>query len=486
MRQHAPIPRARGARGGAAGAVLAALVLAPGTAAAATAPEAPASPSLWGGVPFLGILLSIALFPLLAPRFWERNYPKVAAGWALLLALPLIVARGSAALGALWHLLVVDYLPFVILLVTLFTIGGGIVVRGTLRGSPAVNAALLATGTLLASVIGTTGASVLLIRPLLRANRGRRHRAHTVVFFIFLVANIGGSLTPLGDPPLFLGFLAGVPFGWTLSLWRETLLVGGAVLAVFVVLDTRLWRREGAAARRAGAAAREPLRIAGLVNLLFLAGVVLAIAGSGAWHPGEVALLGVRQGAQNLARDALLLAMLAASWLATPRRLREENGFTWAPMREVAILFAAIFVTMLPPLEMLRAGAHGPLAALDRAVRAPAHYFWACGLLSSFLDNAPTYLTFLASALGRLYPWLPDREAVLRLATEHHATLAAIATGAVFMGANSYIGNAPNFMVRAIAVEQGVRMPSFFGYMLRYSLPVLLPVFALATWVFFR
>jgi len=372
----------------------------------------------------------------------------------------------------------------VILLATLFTVAGGIVVRGTLRGSPIVNASFLATGTLLASLIGTTGASVLLIRPLLRANRDRRHRAHTIVFFIFLAANIGGALTPLGDPPLFLGFLAGVPFGWPLSLWRETLLAAGLVLATYVALDVHLWRRE-AAVRSPGATPPEPLRVAGIYNLFFVAGVVLAIAGSGAWHPGDLSLLGVRQGAQNLARDALLLAMLAGSWFATPRRLRVENGFTWGPMREIATLFGAIFVTMLPPLEMLRAGSHGALAALEGTVRTPAHYFWACGLLSSFLDNAPTYLTFLSAAIGRLYPWLPDREAVVRLATEGRATLQAIATGAVLMGANTYLGNAPNFMVRAIAEESGVRMPSFFGYVFRYTLPILVPTFLLVTWVFF-
>jgi Na+/H+ antiporter NhaD/arsenite permease-like protein len=306
-----------------------------------------------------------------------------------------------------------------------------------------------------------------------------------VVFFIFLVANIGGALTPLGDPPLFLGFLHGVPFFWTVSLWKEMLFVTALVLAAFVALDTYYWRREDPVVRERPRAAGEPLRIEGWQNFVILAGVLAVVAASGFWRAGHLEVFGIHQTIENLVRDAALLLLLAASWVATPQRLRSENEYTWGPIREVAILFAGIFVTIIPPLLMLRAGEKGALAPLVDAVRTPAQFFWATGALSSFLDNAPTYLTFLSSALGRLYPGVPEREAIHRLIAENNAFLQAVATGAVFMGANTYIGNAPNFMVKAIAEEAGVKMPSFFGYMLAYSLPILFPVFVLVTWVFF-
>jgi Na+/H+ antiporter NhaD/arsenite permease-like protein len=440
----------------------------------------------WSAVPFLGILLSIALFPLLAPRFWHHHYPKVSAAWAAVLIVPFVAAYGRPAIDAILHMAIVDYVPFIVLIGTLFTIGGGILIRGTLRGSPAVNAAIIAIGTVLASWIGTTGAAVLLIRPLLRANRDRRHAAHTVVFFIFLVANIGGALTPLGDPPLFLGFLHGVPFFWTLSLWKEMLLVALLTLAAYVALDAYHWRREDPSVRAPRTSPREPLRIEGWHNFIYLAGVLAAVIVSGVWHPGDVSVLGVHQQVQNLLRDAFLLVMAAASWVTTARRAREENEYTWGPIREVAILFAGIFATIIPPLLMLRAGVQGALSPVVRAVQMPAGFFWVTGGLSSFLDNAPTYLTFLSTALGRLFPGVPEREAVLRLIAEQGAYLQAVATGAVFMGANTYIGNAPNFMVKSIAEEAGVEMPSFFGYITRYTLPYLVPIFLLVTWVFFK
>jgi Na+/H+ antiporter NhaD/arsenite permease-like protein len=440
---------------------------------------------MWSGLPFVAMLLSIALFPLLAPKFWHHHYPKVSAGWAAVLVVPFVLAYGGAAVHELLHVAIVDYVPFIVLLGALFTVGGGIYVRGTLRGSPLVNGALIAIGTILASWVGTTGAAMLLVRPLLRANRGRRYRAHTVVFFIFLVANIGGSLTPLGDPPLFLGFLHGVPFFWTFGLWKEALLVAALVLGVYLGLDALLWRREGDVVRAPQEGGREPLGIEGAHNFLLLGGILAAVILSGIWQGGDVVILGVHQQVQNLLRDAMLLLMLAASWWTTPRETRERNGYSWEPIKEVAILFAGIFATIIPALAMLRAGEHGALAFVVRAVRDPADFFWASGLLSSFLDNAPTYLTFLSTALGRLYPGVPEREAILRLIAEHGAYLQAISTGSVFMGANSYIGNAPNFMVKAMAEEAGVQMPSFFGYIARYSLPVLVPVFLLATWVFF-
>jgi Na+/H+ antiporter NhaD/arsenite permease-like protein len=443
----------------------------------------------WSALPFAGILLSIALFPLLAPHFWHRHYPKVAAFWALVLLIPFLLRFGSPAVHEVLHVAIVDYIPFIILIATLFTIGGGIYLRGSIQGKPSTNAVMLLVGTALASWIGTTGAAMVTIRPVLRANKHRRFRAHTVVFFIFLVANVGGALTPLGDPPLFLGFLHGVPFFWTLTIWKEMLLVVGIVLGIYLALDTYLFRRESRQAQEAARgdnAVKEPIRIEGWHNFFYLAGVLAAVIFSGTVHLGEVNILGVEQHVQNLLRDAFLLLMFALSWRTTPARVREENEFSWEPIREVAILFAGIFATIIPALAMLRAGEEGALAFLIRAVQTPAHFFWASGALSSFLDNAPTYLTFLSTALGRLYPGVPERQAILQLIGENHAFLQAIATGAVFMGANTYIGNAPNFMVRSIAEEQGVAMPSFFGYILKYTLPVLIPTFIIVTWVFFE
>jgi Na+/H+ antiporter NhaD/arsenite permease-like protein len=439
----------------------------------------------WSALPFVGILLSIALLPLLKPHFWHHHFGKVALGWALVLAVPYIAVYGRAATASIAHMAVVDYLPFIVLISSLFAIGGGILVKGSLRGAPGTNAAIMAIGTALASCIGTTGAAMLLIRPLLRANLERRHRAHTVVFFIFLVANIGGSLTPLGDPPLFLGFLHGVPFAWTLGLWRETLLVAGLVLGSYVALDLHYWRQESPEVRAARPGA-EPLGVEGWHNFFFLGGALGAVVLSGVWHPGEVVILGVHQGLQNLVRDGLLLALAAASMLTTPRAVRIGNSYSWHPIREVAVLFAGIFTTMIPALQMLGAGEAGALAFVIRAVKSPAGFFWATGVLSSFLDNAPTYLTFLQTAVGRLFPGVGEREAIGHLIAGRGELLQAISVGAVFMGANTYIGNAPNFMVRSIAEEVGVRMPSFFGFIFRYSLPFLVPVFVLVTLVFFR
>jgi Na+/H+ antiporter NhaD/arsenite permease-like protein len=454
-------------------------------AAAPSAPDLGTLLPAWSGLPFVGILLSIALFPLLAPRFWHRRYPLVSLAWALALVVPFLLAYREVALHEILHTAIAEYIPFVILVSALFVIGGGIYVRGNLRGTPQVNVTLLAIGTLIASWVGTTGAAMLLIRPLLRANSRRRHRAHTVVFFIFLVANIGGALTPLGDPPLFLGFLQGVPFFWTLSLGTEMLVVAGLVLAAYIGLDLFFWSKEDEIVRRRPELPPDPVRLEGAHNLLFLAGVLAAVVASGAWHPGEVNVLGVHQGIQSLARDAFLLLMLTASWATTRRQIREANGYSWAPIREVAILFAAIFATIIPVLAILKAGEHGALAPLIQAVQSPAQFFWATGALSSFLDNAPTYLAFLSTALGRFTPGLPTREAILSLIETHGEYLKAISTGAVFMGANTYLGNAPNFMVKSIAEESGVEMPSFFGYVLRYALPFLVPAFLLATWIFF-
>ncbi len=456
-----------------------------GVACATEGEDLGATLPVWSAIPFAGMLLSIALFPLFAARFWHHHYGKVAAAWALGLVVPFVLAHGGAAAHELAHVAIVDYVPFLILISTLFTIGGGIYVRGALRGTPAVNGCLLLIGTVLASWVGTTGAAMLLIRPLLRANRPRRYREHTVVFFIFLVANIGGGLTPLGDPPLFLGFLHGVPFFWTFSLWRPVLVVAAWVLAAYAVVEVWCWWREDALVRARPLGPREPLGIDGWHNAIFLVGVLGAVIVSGLWDGGTVSIFGVEQHVQNLARDACLLGMLAASWWTTPREVRALNEFSWEPIREVAILFAGIFATIIPALAMLRAGEDGALAFVIQAVDEPAHFFWASGGLSSFLDNAPTYLTFLSTALGRLFPGLGEREAIARLIAEHGPYLTAISAGSVFMGANTYIGNAPNFMVKSIAEEAGVPMPSFFGYIVRYTLPVLIPAFVVTTWLFF-
>ncbi len=459
--------------------------LARNASAAVGAPDLAATLPAWSGLPFVGILLSIALFPLLAPRFWHHHYPKVAAAWGLLLAVPFVAVYGSAAAHELLHMALVDYVPFVLLIGALFTIGGGIRLRGALSASPAANAGLMLLGTILASWIGTTGAAILLIRPLLRANRERTHRAHTVVFFIFLVANIGGALTPLGDPPLFLGFLHGVPFFWTLSVWPQMGLATLLTLAAYLALDTYHWRREDPTVRAPRAGPAEPLRVEGWHNFVYLGGVLAAVLLSGLVKLGAVSVVGIEREIAGLLRDLALLALAALSWFTTKRSVREGNEFTWGPIREVVILFAGIFTTIVPPLLILRAGEAGALGPVVRAVRTPAAVFWASGGLSSFLDNAPTYLSFLSLALGRVFPGVPEREAILRLIAEHAALLRAVTVGAVFMGANTYIGNAPNFMVKSIAEEAGVRMPSFFGYIVRYVLTCLLPIYLIVTLIFF-
>lgn len=459
------------------------ITLLPCAAAAAGGSEALGASltPLWG-LPFAGILLSIALMPLLAPTFWHHHFAKVAALWGLAVALPFLALHGGAAGYEIIHVYLADYLPFIILLWSLYCVSGSILVSGSLSGSPGANVALLAIGTLLASLVGTTGAAMLLIRPFLRANAWRRARAHQVVFFIFLVCNLGGALTPLGDPPLFLGFLHGVPFFWTLALAPHMALVGGLLFAAFYLLDRRFYSREEASPPDADGAR---LKIEGAHNFLFLLGIVLAVLASGIVNLGEVTIFGVHRPIADLMRDATLILLGFASLKSTPAAVRSRNDFSWAPIKEVAILFASIFIAMIPVILMLKAGSHGAFAFVVEGVKTPAHYFWASGILSSFLDNAPTYLVFLSTELGRFYPGVPEREAILKLIGENADYLKAVSAGSVFMGAVSYIGNAPNFMVRSIAEEAGVEMPSFFGYILKYSLLFLIPSFALATLVFF-
>jgi Na+/H+ antiporter NhaD/arsenite permease-like protein len=409
------------------------------------------APPLWTVAPFILMLLAIAVCPLAMPHWWESNRNKFMLAAVLGAPIFALYARGrpSAIVG-----MAEEYASFILLLAALYVVSGGIALRGDLQATPLTNAAFLAVGAVLASFIGTTGASMLLIRPLLQTNRERQHVRHTVVFFVFIVSNIGGMLTPLGDPPLFLGYLQGVPFTWTFRLWPHWLVMLAVLLAVYGVWDARAYARETPVARRRDKTQIEPLRVSGAWNVLGLAAIVLAVAFLRApW------------------RELAMIAIAGASWRLTSPAIRQANRFTTYPIVEVAVLFFGIFLTMIPALELLHARGG------ELGVRAPWQFFWASGMLSSFLDNAPTYLTFLALGQG------------LGLANEvvgvPHAILTAISVGSVAMGANTYIGNAPNFMVKAIAEEAKVPMPSFFGYM-AYSGAVLIPLFVLVTLLFFR
>ncbi len=440
---------------------------------------------LWA-FPFMGILLSIAVFPLVAPHYWHKNFGKVAAFWALLLLIPFILAHGtSVAFYELLHVALLEYIPFIVLLLALFTISGGVRLTGRLQGSPMVNTIIILIGTVLASWMGTTGAAMLLIRPIIRANKWRKHKVHIIVFFIFLVANIGGSLTPLGDPPLFLGFLKGVDFFWTTTnMFIPMLNVAVLLLVLFYLVDAYYYKKEEIPAELTleSTGSDEKIGLEGKFNLLLLVGVIGSVLLSGFWKPGiSFSLHYVELELQNLIRDILLLALTVTSWKITSMDIRKANDYSWFPIMEVAKLFAGIFVTIIPAIAILKAGSAGALGAVINSVSTSSGepvnsmYFWATGILSSFLDNAPTYLVFFNTAGGN----------AVELMTTYRETLLAISAGAVFMGANTYIGNAPNFMVKSISEEAGIDMPSFFGYMLKYSLPILIPIFILVSIIFF-
>jgi Na+/H+ antiporter NhaD/arsenite permease-like protein len=433
--------------------------------------------------PFVCLLLSIAILPVSLPHFWHDHYGKVSLFWSLAFLAPYSVLYGlPAAFMEFQHAITQEYVPFVILLFALFTISGGVRITGTLKATPLMNTTFLCLGTFLASLMGTTGASMLLIRPLLRANEHRKYRIHTVVFFIFLVANIGGSLTPLGDPPLFLGFLKGVSFFWTTKhLFWQMLFASTTLLIIYYFLDRRQYSKEAAPPPAdSGAVIEERIDIEGRVNLVLLLGVVGAVLMSGFWKPGtDFQFLHIQISLQDLTRDIIMLCLAGLSLLLTSGKTRELNGFSWEPIVEVAKLFFGIFVSMIPAIAILKAGQNGALrdviALVTRdGVPVNSMYFWLTGTLSSFLDNAPTYLVFFNTAGGD----------AATLMAEAPKTLAAISCGAVFMGANSYIGNAPNFMVRSIAESKGVQMPSFIGYM-AWSLCFLIPLFIVTTLLFF-
>ena len=463
------------------------LILVSGSAFAAEGGEAGGAPHLEGSqmgliwvIPFMGILLSIAVFPLVAPSFWHHHFGKISAFWGLAFIIPFTIVFGfSLALFEVLHVLFLEYLPFIILLLSLFTVAGGVRLKGSLRGTPVVNTGILLLGTVVASWMGTTGAAMLLIRPIIRANAERKNKVHIIVFFIFLVANIGGSLTPLGDPPLFLGFLKGVSFFWpTTHMFLPMLFVSIILLVLFFALDTFLYRKEGdLPAVEAGG---EKLGLEGKFNIILLVGIVGAVLMSGVWRPGvEFNVYHVHIELQNLSRDVLLLLIAYISWKVTSLESRRANDFTWFPIVEVGKLFAGIFLTIIPAIAILKAGTDGSLATIvslvsDDGQPVDSMYFWATGILSSFLDNAPTYLVFFNTAGG-------DAEVLMGPMA---STLLAISAGAVFMGANTYIGNAPNFMVRSIAEQSGIKMPSFFGYM-GWSCAILVPIFLVVTVIWF-
>ncbi len=450
------------------------------------------APSLLAAAPFVILLLCIALLPLISSmaHWWHHNSNKLIASAALgAVALAYYLLRGTgfghgehaagpglpAVLRVLQHAVMEEYIPFMVLLFCLYTICGGIILRGDLRATPLANSMFLLTGALLASFVGTTGASMLLIRPLLQTNKERKHVKHTVIFFIFLVSNIGGCLLPTGDPPLFLGYLLGVPFLWTLQLWKEWMFCCVILLIVYFIWDSYLYRKEPPAAHMLDETQIQPLRLGGGLNFVWLTGIVLAVA---LIVPGQQ-LLGTHWTVPDFFREAVMLAIVGLAWITSKATVRKDNDFNFGAIVEVAVLFIGIFITMQAPIEILQL--KGPGLGLD----SPAKFFWATGTLSSFLDNAPTYVVFFSTANAMTHAAGPGILQLLGQDLIRVDLLVGISLGAVFMGANTYIGNGPNFMVKSIAESSGVRMPSFFGYML-YSIGILVPLFILVTFVFLR
>ena len=418
-------------------------------------------------IPFIGILLSIAIFPLINEHFWHKNFGKISAFWALLFSVPFYINYGNSTLYHFVHAIMLEYIPFIVLLFALFTISGGIVLRGNFVGTPKFNSVLILIGTLLASWMGTTGAAMLLIRPLIRANIWRNNKTHIIIFFIFLVANIGGSLTPLGDPPLFIGFLKGVNFFWTTKyMFLPMVFVSSILLILFYFIDTYYFSKE---LHNKPKTETLNFSIHGKFNFLLLIGVVLAVVLSGFYKDsfGYIKMFDNNIRISFLIRDLSLLLFGVLSYNLGSLDLRKENGFTWFPIMEVGKLFAGIFITVIPALSILSDN-QTYFSQLSNKI-----FFWLTGVLSGFLDNAPTYLVFFTST-GKSPEILMDSI----------FTLLAISSGAVFMGAMTYIGNAPNFMVRSIAEENSIKMPGFFGYM-AWSIPILVPIFLLYSYIWF-
>lgn len=459
----------------------AATVLLPSLASAASMNGAELS-IVWA-IPFAGILLSIALIPLIAPHLWHHHYGKIAVAWGLTCVIPIFLAFPTdVAVGSVAHAMIGDYVPFILFVGALFIVAGGIHIRSSFVGKPLMNAGILLAGGFMANLMGTTGAAMLLIRPLLAANEARRYKMHTFVFFIFIVANIGGCLTPLGDPPLFLGFLRGVSFFWTAQHLFVPLIVTLAILlAVYLAIDTYFYKKEVAEGTfNPAVVPGTKFGIDGGINFIYLAVLIGAVLMSGMWNSGvEVNVLGVHLTGQGILRDVIFIIVAILSIVTTPKAAREANQFTWEPIKEVAKLFFGIFLCIVPVLEMLRAGHSGAFAPLVALVTNEAGefnnvmFFWLTGSLSAFLDNAPTYLAFFNLAGGD----------PVELMTTHAHTLMAVSMGAVFMGAVTYIGNAPNLMTVSIVKERGIKMPSFFGYMI-WSVGILFPTFFIVDLIF--
>lgn len=444
---------------------------------------------LWSCIPFVGMLLSIAIFPLVKPEWWEHNMLRVAIFWSLVFLIPFGIAFGIGALSfQIAEIVFLDYLPFIVLLFGLFVAAGGIVIKGSFAGTTRTNIILLLIGTAIASWVGTTGAAMLMIRPIMRANEWRKNKAHIIIFFIFMVANIGGSLTPVGDPPLFLGFLRGIPFFWTMRLLPLMLFNIAILSVIFCILDRRFYKKELAEGRKPPTAVsgeRQPFAIEGAHNFIFVAMIVGAVILNGVLSglpafqdaAGELAginIAGAVMPYTSIIQMAIILLAAFLSMKLTKKETREANEFTFGPIAEVAKIFIGIFLTMIPALAILKA------SGAQLGLSEPWQFFWITGSLSSFLDNAPTYLVFLTTACACGF----EEGLTTSIGVVDPTVLVAISSGAVFMGANTYIGNAPNFMVKAIAEEGGVKMPSFFGYM-GWALVFLIPLFVLNTVIFF-
>ena len=437
--------------------------------------------SLYWAIPFVGILLSIAFCPLFLARLWHHHYGKIVAIWTFLFLGSALFSFGlTTTIELTVHAIIEEYIPFMLLLLTLFTVSGGILIKSDKICTPKSNVILLAVGVVFASIMGTTGAAMLMIRPLLRANRQRQYAVHTIIFFIFLVANIGGGLTPLGDPPLFIGFLKGVDFFWTVKhMLLPVVLTSGLLLIIYYFIDRYYYVKQYGVINNT--IRTEPVKLYGLKNLVLLVAIIASVLLSGVWHSSlYFTLLGSQIALQNLVRDALFIAITLISIVITPKQVRAGNEFNWDPIKEVAKLFIGIFITIVPVLAILRAGDQGALVSMVSMVTSEhgtpinSMYFWLSGLLSGFLDNAPTYLVFFNLASGN----------ATTLMTAYADTLLAISMGSVFMGALSYIGNAPNFMVKSIATQHKINMPSFFGYM-KWSIGILIPIFIIDNLVFF-
>ncbi|MGN0047762.1 MAG: sodium:proton antiporter [Bacteroides sp.] len=432
---------------------------------------------VWVLMPFVAMLLCIAVAPLLIEKQWEKNLNK----FCLSMVLGSIVAIWMVANNTdenhfvhhLVHQMVYDYVPFILLLASLFVVTGGIKVNGDIRATPRVNTLILGIGFVLASLMGTTGAAMLLIRPLIATNSERKYTSHTILFFIAVVANCGGLLTPLGDPPLFLLYLRGAAFGWFFHLFPVWLLAGGVLLLVYFLLDTYYYAREPRENIEHDNRNVTPISFDGCINLLWLLCIILSVMFI---NQGYIPAMGEEHAPFyiKLLREFVLVAIILLSLKTTRKEIRRANHYSWAPIVEVAVLFVGIFATMTPALIYLNA--HAPSMGLDQ----PWQFFYSTGVLSSFLDNAPTAVAFHSVAGG-----LPVTEGVAMVAGVPEIFLKVISVSAVFFGAMTYIGNGPNFMVKAIAEESGIKMPSFFGYMVKFSLIVLLPLYVVIQIVFF-